>query len=412
MKFRYKNRFDKERRDLLNTIAKAGVSSALLRACGLVGGMMMARASEGQSRPNKSLLLFKAGGALDELWRPGSGMKLGSMSEPYESVKSEMNFVAGGTMNQNAFGHGVMFAHFTGNSFSADSFDVNMGRTIGANAPLRYLNLGVQCKATLLSRQGNSGVPTIDSPTSAFALLSGNVGGGGGGGGGGGTSDPRKLYVDAHKDAITTLRQKLGQHEKEKLDSHLASISELEAKLSTGTGNPNPGASCSSVTMPSGQSGNFDQIAKLQTEIAILALKCGITNSVSIAFGEDNHQFNIPVYAQVVHQSHHCCPGVADYTITAKYMAGLCANVISRAKAEGILDSTLITQVTDMGDGRAHNNVNVPLFVAGGGGAIGRNKVTTANGKNVNDLFQSVANALGASEHPNARRWSTAPISL
>lgn len=56
--------------------------------------------------------------------------------------------------------------------------------------------------------------------------------------------------------------------------------------------------------------------------------------------------------------------------------------------------------------------MNVPLFVAGGGGAIGLNKVTNANGKNVKDLYQAVANALGENEHPNARNWSSSPISL
>ena len=411
MKFRYQNRFDKERRDIMKTLAHAGVSAGLLRACSLVGGMMVARATEAQAGPTKSLLLFAAGGALDELWRPSGSMQLGPMSEPYESVKSQMNFVAGGTMSPNAAGHGVMFAHFTGNSFNEDSFDVNIGRTIGANRPLRYLNLGVQCSATLLSRQGTSGVPTIDSPASAFSLLQSNLGGGGGGGGG---SDPRQLYVDRHKEALTVLRQKLGQHEKEKLDSHLASIEELESKIvDTGGGDtPSTGSSCSSVSMPAGSTSSFDETAKLQIEIAMLALKCDITSSVSIAFGEDNHQFTIPTYNQVFHQSHHCCPGTADYTITAKYMAGLCARTISRAQAEGILNSTLITQVTDMGDARAHNNVNVPLFVAGGGGAIGRGKVTNASGKNVKDLYQAVANVLGADEHPNARQWSTSPVSL
>jgi len=398
----------------MKTITKAGVSAGLLRACSLVGGMMVARASEGQSRPSKSLLLFAAGGALDELWRPSGSMALGPMSEPYEPVKSKMNFVAGGTMSPNAAGHGVMFAHFTGNSFSEDSFDVNIGRTVGANRSLPYLNLGVQCGATLLSRQGNTGIPTIDSPSTAFSLLTSNLGGGGGGGGGGGT-DPRQLYVDRHKEALQVLRQKLGQHEKEKLDSHLASIEDLEKKLGSGGnngGDNSGGGSCSSISMPSGSTSDFDATAKLQIEIAILALKCDITSSVSIAFGEDNHQFNIPTYNQVFHQSHHCCPGTADYTITAKYMAGLCARTIRRVQEEGLLDTTLITQVTDMGDARAHNNVNVPLFVAGGGGAIGLNKVTNANGKNVKDLYQAVANALGANEHPNARNWSSSPISL
>lgn len=426
MRIRYKNRFDKQRRDIMKTIASAGISSGLLRSCGLVGGMMIARATEAQSGPNKSLLLLCVGGALNEMWEPSAGMTLGSMSMPYEPVKSEMNFVAKGSMTSG--GHGLMFERFTAGSFSEDSFDVNMGKTIGANYPLRYLNLGVQTATSELTKEKSSSgqlrVPVIDDPRSAFSRLSNAVGGGAGGGGtgGGGTSGgvlPGRLYVDAHKEAIAALRTKLGQHEKEKLDSHLSAIEEFEQRIimqeqegSGGEPAPAPEVqSCSSISMPAGSDADFDSTAKLQIEMAILALKCNLTASVSLAFGNDGHGFSIPGWDQVFHQSHHCCPGTEPYEITGRYMCSLAARTINRAKEEGILDSTVITQVTDMGDARAHNNTNVPLFVAGGGSAVRRGTVTQASGKTSADLFQTVSNILGASEHPEARTWSSSPIS-
>jgi hypothetical protein len=416
---RYKNRFDKQRRDFLKTLAAMGVSPGLLRASALVGGVAMARVAEAQALPSKHIILLACGGSLDEHWRPGPNLTLGQMSAPYEAVKGEMNFVAGGKMTGG--GHGIMFHRYNDGSFSKDSFDVNLGRTFGANRPVKFLNLGVETKDRNLSRQGSSGIPPIDEPETAFSQMFG--------GGvvvspptGGGTPAPaaptnggRLAIVDVHRKAVDALKNKLGAHEKTKLDDHLTAISEMQKKLQTPAGpapeRPPVAASCMKPAMPTGGGGRtFDDTAKLQIEMAVLALKCELTASVSLAFGNDGHTFQVPGYGEC-HQSHHCCGGaqsVAAYTRTVSYMFGLCARTLARLKEEGLLASTIVTQVTDMGDARAHANDNVPLFVAGAG--IRKGQVTVASGKTQADLFQAVAQILGATQHPDARMWSASPI--
>src|SRR4029450_5081971 len=102
-------------------------------------------------------------------------------------------------------------------------------------------------------------------------------------------------------------------------------------------------------------------------EMAVLALKCELTASVSLAFGNDSHLYNVPGYGEC-HRSHHCCgDDPVEYSKTVKYMSGLCALALSRVKQEGLLASTIVTQVTDMGDARSHANDNVPLWIAGAG---------------------------------------------
>ena len=417
----YKNRFDKERRDILKTLAAMGVTPALLRASTLVGGVVMGRVAEADTGAQKSLILFNAGGALDDLWRPKAGLALGPMSAPYEPVKSEMNFVVGGKMTGG--GHGIMFHRYNDGSFSKDSFDVNLGRTIGVNRPIKFLNLGVQTRDGQLSRQGSSGIPPIDDPETAFGrLFGGNAGGGGsmppvGGtpGGMGTTVSPRPAIVDLHKKAIDSLKTKLGSHEKTKVDNHLTAISEFQKKLQApaggmpGTRPPAPPASCAAPAMPSGGGRSFDETAKLQIEMAVLALKCELTASVSLAFGNDSHIFQVPGYGEC-HGSHHCCgTSVTEYTKTVTYMSGLCARTLARLREEGVLTTTIVTQVTDMGDARSHANANVPLFVAGAG--IRKGQITPANGKTQADIFQAVAQILRANEHPDARVWSAQPLS-
>ena len=58
MKKRYKNIFDKERRDFLKILASAGISKQLLRASPLVWGTMYARLAEAQTTVDKCVIVY------------------------------------------------------------------------------------------------------------------------------------------------------------------------------------------------------------------------------------------------------------------------------------------------------------------------------------------------------------------
>ncbi|MDZ4263096.1 MAG: hypothetical protein U1B30_12295, partial [Pseudomonadota bacterium] len=60
---RYRDCFDKERRDFLRIVQRAGISAGVLKASSLIGGIMLARTAEAQSGvPTKSCLVFSGGG--------------------------------------------------------------------------------------------------------------------------------------------------------------------------------------------------------------------------------------------------------------------------------------------------------------------------------------------------------------
>lgn len=312
----YKDKFDKQKRQFLKTVTAAGISKSLLNACGMAGSMMMARAVEGQnSGPSKSLMLFVAGGAIPELYIP-SGGQVKSMSQGYQThgVMNDIAFLSNTTIRNP--GHGQMFARYT-NEYGGTSFDIMMGKTISANYPLSYLNLGVESDGNESpTRESNRGVPLINDPRAAFARLTTALGSGGGGGStpppGGSNVDPKRFYVDRHKEALQALTNKLGQHEREKLESHLSAIESVESKLasSNNSNNTNSNTSaqaCSSLSMPGGGGSGFDATAKLQIEIAMLALSCNLCASVSIALGDDDNTFYVPVYGSPLHDSHHSC---------------------------------------------------------------------------------------------------------
>ena len=389
---RYKDCFDKQRRDFLRIVKHAGISAGLLRASSLIGGVMLARVAEAQSgTPSKSCLVFSGGGCQPNLWHPNGGV-YPAQSAPLQTHFSKIAMMKNAKLS--GAGHGVMFHRFDNGSFSKDSFDVNMGRTIGNNYPVRYLNVGTTEESNL-SREGSAGKPTVTSPQAALDTLFS-----------GGTNTttgtaPRQSIVDLHYPAISSLKTKLGQHEKEKLDSHFTAIQEIETAIGSGGG----GGGSSSCPKPSSTAvTGFDSLAKLQTDIIVLALNCNLTASVSIAFGSDSHNHIFDKLGRASHSSHHF--NQAQYTEDIAYMQSLTKNLLDKLDAQGLLSSTIVTQLSDMGDANGHGNVDVPMLVAGAGIAGGR--VLDIGGKSQTDIFHTLALKLRADQSQNSiayRNW-------
>jgi Protein of unknown function (DUF1552) len=397
---RYKNCFDKERRDFLKVVKHAGISAGLLQASSLLAGVMMSRVTEAQSgTPTKSCLIFSGGGCQPDLWYP-TGSTFPAQSAPLQSHYSRMTIMKKATLSPNA-GHGVMFSRFDNASWGKDSFDVNMGRTIGANYPVKYLNVA-NVSISNLSREGSREVPAISSPQAALdALFSG------------GTTTttgtaPRKSIVDLHYPAINSLRTKLGQHEKEKLDSHYTAIQEIEAAIGSG----NTGGGNTSCPKPSSTSATgFDALAKLHSDIIVLALNCNLTASVSIAFGDDGHNYIFDALGgRASHSSHHF--NQAQYTEDIAYMQGLTKYLLDKLNTAGLFSSTIVTQMSDMGDANSHGNSDVPMLVAGAG--ITGNRVLDIAGQSQVNIFQTLGQKFRADQSPGGaayRDWGVSTIS-
>lgn len=394
---RYKDCFDKERRDFLKVVKHAGISIGLIQASSLLGGIMLARTAEAQSGvPTKHCLVFSGGGCHPNKWFP-SGSTLPVQSAPLQTHYSRIAMLR--NANLSGAGHGIMFHRFNNGSWTEDSFDVNLGRTIGANYPIKYLNVGTTAESAL-SREGNTGKPVITSPQAALDVLFA----GGGGGGGSGTA-PRKSVVDLHYTAISSLQNKLGQHEKQKLDSHYTAIREIELAIdnSNNTSCPQP---------PNTNVSGFDATAKLQADIVALALSCNLTASASIAFGTDAHTHFLDVLGRESHQSHHNQGNMpAAYTEDIVYMQGLTKYLFDKLNEKSLFGSTIVTQVSDMGDADSHGNGNVPMLVAGAGISGGR--VIDVGGKTQSELYQTIGLKLRADQSPNGsafRNWSGSTI--
>ncbi len=405
---RYRNVFDKERRQFLKTLAAAGIGRSLLQASPLVGGMMYARVAEAQQTPDKSVVVYVPDGCIPDQWFPNADLsQLRPMSQPYAGVRSDCHFLR--DMSHHRGGHGVI-PTIINNGWSGDSFDVNMGRTIGANRPFPYVNLGVHSNgAGSLSRDNGTEVPFEDSPFNAFQRLFGT--------GAPPAGDNRKAAVlNAHKGAIDALRTRLGTYEQQRLDAHLTAIEETEQRILQG----GPPLSCGGATQPQTfplSFANFRRQAELQADIIVLALQCNFTASCSLGLGNHGAEFSLPylsfpgVYHQSIHGGNDGDPTYPHFRETRAHLSSLSAYLIDRLKAAGLLDTTIFCEVTDMGNGDSHSSNDVPLIMAGGGSRILRG-VSSAGGSAYTPLhmIHTAAVALNAHQHPSYQGYASEVI--
>jgi hypothetical protein len=408
---RYKNKFDKNRRDLLKILTSAGISRGLLKASPLVGGMMLSRLADAQTGSvNKSVVIYVPNGALPQYWYPNSTLtSFPAMSAPYQSVASQCNFLR--DLSHHSGGHGVMPMN---NQWGGDSFDVNIGRIIGANHPFTYINLGVHSNGQgYITKDKGTDVPFEDNPFNAFNRLFAN-------GSGGGTSTPntKTNIINAHKAAIDALKTKLGSYELERLDSHLTAIEEVQTRLNNLANSG--GGSCSAATTPSTFALTYDtfrQQANLQADIIALALSCNLTASASIGFGNTQAEFAFPylsftgIYHQSIHGGNNGDPTYPHFRETRAHMSSLCAYVIQALSNRGVLNSTIVCETNEMGNGDTHGNTQVPVIMAGGGGAI-RRGVSNAGSASYTPrhMLHTAAVLLGANQSSLYQGYETSVI--
>lgn len=373
-----------ERRKFLDMLGKAGVSAGLLRASAIAGGMMSSRFAEAATNDKKFILLF----------HPNGAPRGYTSSIAMNPLKPFGNTVAALTMSIGKPGnHGnLQFAagadSYNGSDARSTSIDLQVAKVLGNNTPKRAIQLGVQSGTQEgINRLNGASVTRIDSPATALQqIFSGTSVGSSSSSSGGTTTGPtpteRKLsIVDANKQGLDALRNKLGYDERYRLDAHLDTITQLETRLksqaSTGSSSGGTssggttGGSCSKPTVATSKSALAEY--RMQGDIAVAALACGITNVVSIQFNEtqaswlpgdgtaDAVNFNAD-HHQVNHggQALNLLPAVCEY------MNKGVANIIDKLQKAGIYNNTVVLCVSEMGDGVNHTPDAGPIIVASG----------------------------------------------
>ncbi len=373
----------KNRRDFLGLLAKAGIGAGLCRAAPLVGGLMATRFAHAQSSGGtvkRAVFVYTPDGAPNGLWLP-NGQTLNVSTAAYEGLQSLCNFREVDVVGS---GHGnarkSMGALRWTRDWTSDTIDQQIASVVSVGTPYPSYALGVQTNTQdVVTRKEGAKIPAQNSPTAAYQqLFSGAPP----------VNDTRaflarkQAVMNTHRAALAELRGKLGAFERETLERHEVALDEVERRLVDSL-NTEPAEGCESPpfntqsfgsdVVDGSANGPFEYQAQLQSDIIVAALRCGLTNVMTLQLGWHQATWSAhdTAYRGDHHQSCHAAPANANAEMT-NYLSRCVAYLVRKLLEEDdpavpgtkLIDNTVLVQVTDMGDGRDHSGGNGPNMVA------------------------------------------------
>ncbi|MCA9653770.1 MAG: DUF1552 domain-containing protein [Myxococcales bacterium] len=379
----------KTRRSFLQMLGAAGVASPLALTLG-----RNALAAPGDV---KVMFVYVPDGVIPSQWHPTGGttdFTLPSMSAPLEAVREHLVFVRGLKMYAGGATHeGGVAKLLTG---AGDvSLDVFLGDQLGGTTPHKSVQLGVAANF----QNGSGSVSYIgpgqpvapdDNPLSAFDRLFGDL------------ESPTEpagpdwerirstRVIDRAIDDVSRLRSRLGSTERDKLDIHLDALHEVEAQIKgTLTG------SCDQVVWNSEgfavsetdyypktweKEEHFALVGKLQMDLAVLALSCGVTRVSTLMWSHPVSPTRIPGIGTTAanHDASHYGadlggPLAQDYIAYKRFFCEQLVYLLQQMAAipdgdGSLLDNTILFMGTDINDGNLHDHDDMPFLLAGGAG--------------------------------------------
>jgi hypothetical protein len=228
----------------------------------------------------------------------------------------------------------------------------------------------------------------------------------------------RRSVLDAVAANLAEVSARLGPAERTKLDYHLTAIRDVEQRLAAVAQCAPPGAPPNYLAIDPNSEINEDtyipQMVDNLIDLAVLALKCGITRIATMQFGYGGGKWrfawkgiNMNCHDDVAHHDTSDAGSTPDNTARVVAMNQYYASRVARlataldAIPEGsgtMLDSTLVVWANELGRGD-HTQENVPIVLIGkAGGAVPSGGRLISVGRQVfNRVGCTVLNAMGTS---------------
>ena len=371
---------NKTRRDFLSMVSKAGFSASALSGSLLASGMLANRFAHAQGGVKRFCAVWAGNGSPNGAWLP-NGTQMNDATRSLEGVKEvcnfrEVNIVRGGHGNI----HKALGSLRGGSDWTADTVDQQIASVIGTTTPYQSYQLGVHairsCCNEVMGRKGGRRIPPQINPRNAYsALFGGNI--------------PvnnvnnvlakKQSILDVNREALKRLQTKLGQFEREMLESHVDSLDKLEKRIiASSDPQPDMQEACKSPSWNANGYGTdtraaFGHQTELQMDNIINAFACGLTNVMTLQLGNDQGDWN-PVGTNFRNNYHNSCHAASfpNYVELNRYLnarfAYLIRGLMDRddpaVPGTKMIDNTVVYFVTDMGDGRSHSGANGPNLVA------------------------------------------------
>ncbi len=358
---------NRERRRFLDMVARAGVSTAMLKAVPLLAGVFASRYATAQAAANKRVVfMYLPNGAPPGLWRPSSATQMNLCTEPYLPVASVCEFHS---VNMGQGGHGSTFKSMGTYEYSSkDTLDAHLSRNF-PTAPYRVVRAGVQAAGyEFFTKEAGQQAAHIEGSAKLYQnLFSGTPPTNS-------TDDSYKRVFAMSRGALSSLQRKLGVDEYQRFDSHLDSLAAIERRIENANTPQDVGEECKTPATFTGDPKHIVDDGKTVSDIVIAALKCGLTNVATIQLSNDQAGWfaggRLPGLNDNL--NHHNFSHSGNDNNTGKMVALLSQvpayfiqQLVNTEGPDGqpLINTTLFVQVTDMGDGN-HGLANAPFLLA------------------------------------------------
>jgi hypothetical protein len=388
--------------------------------------------SQAAISPQRLIVYFLPNGRMPTSWEPkerGKTFNLPAAATPLAPFKSELLFMPGlnhvtaetsSGAGDHARGAGTLLTSKTLKDFTRLSNDISFDQAIvkALSPTTRFPSLqwsagepsacdvSASCTYTQTISWAASGQPLspLTDPLTAFNQLFGGTSEGA-------TAEQQAIrrqslgsVLDYALADANRLNQRLGQHDREKLDEYLTAVRQVEKRVQ------NPlGSACETGPTPHSALEYGERVEAFH-QLMVLALRCDQTRVVSFmlenSLSNRSHPFvNAP-------GGHHALShdGSADgraallrvETWQCQQAADFASKLKSTSDAIGgsLLDNTALLLLPDMGDGIVHDHTDVaPVLLGSCGGTLDTGKVLDVKAAPIGNLYLTLLRALGAPDN-------------
>lgn len=319
------------------------------------------------------------------------------------------------------------FARFLKDTTPLASLEIAVGQTSGDGGVIPGL-----------SQVDGRFIPSVKNPLAAYQRIANRISGGGMSMNTPNAAEQallrRQSVLDFIKDDVRSFRGRLGPEEAAKMDFYLESLRTLERDVG---GSIPTGNSCkqieSTLLSKDTMMNDMPEHSRLYLDIMAMAFACNITRVASMMWGggENNEaikfgDIDISAWHSISHGDPDGAPG-QQITRLQTYFAGEFRYFIEKLKglSDGefsVLDNTAAVLCTQNGSSQLGSGQNfaetdhppqhAPFVVAGScGGAWTTGRLLDAGGRNHNDVYVSIARAIGMGVTSVGRAdWCRGPL--
>ncbi|HEX5659106.1 MAG TPA: DUF1552 domain-containing protein [Polyangiales bacterium] len=378
--------------------------------------------------PTRFVVMHVPEGMWTQAQKPTPGStNLGTLFAPLQSYQSKMNVlmnldIKSRDKGPGGDGHHRGVVHMLTGTEQKDesnaggaSIDQKIASKIGAGLPFASLQFAVRIiYADTNARPIWSGpgkvMPAMQSPFDAYSRIFAAVPA---------PSTPTAPKFDLRRSALdyalaetAALRGRLGTTDRDMLDTYQESLRDIERRLgglstemTVGCSKPTLGASIDVKAEP-----NYPTIGRLQMDMLVASLQCGLTRVASLQWGNSNDQCTYSWLGvntlghDMSHNNNNCDADGSKKAKVFNWYAQQTKYLLDKLSAipEGdgtMLDNTVVLWASEFSDSMSHScNKLMWTMFGNAGGYFKTGRVIDCGGRSVNDLHTSLQNAFGIAD--------------